>query len=410
MNYFQIIYIILFFFSITDFINPRDVRFHKNMYNLAFFSLFLLCFAKYYFGPDIAAYNSLYSSVPNVVELFQGYKLNTFFEKGFAYFCSILKLFNISFWGMTAVVTCIYFYALHKLFKLIPTKRCLALLILVIFDKDLMFIQYRQCLAISFYILMYLSYINKKNIKVLIYAVLAALFHKSAFIFVFPSLILLYLPIVIKSRTYFICFITFLLVLFLPWQAILLKVIRLLGFSSGIVLSLEYHLSHRAGFQIIFVIYSLILLLLSVIELKDNKFMSMNKLMFVSWILVIMSIHFPAMQGRMRSYLIPFLIVYLFNACYYFRDSTVVQYNRFIISDLSKSIVCYSISSLLILFSFYTLFTGIKKRNTLESGLYNSSTIFELFRHSKDELIERQKEKARIYWATEKDMSIGKNK
>jgi hypothetical protein len=142
---------------------PTNKRLHNQIYHIAFFITFFLFTIKYYYGADVINYYKFYKDIADPISIIlQEPGTETPFEIGFVLFMSILKWINLSYWWMTALVSIIYFYAIYKLFNLIPSYKIVALLILVLLDYNLIFATHRQCLAVSFFILLFLSYLEKK--------------------------------------------------------------------------------------------------------------------------------------------------------------------------------------------------------------------------------------------------------
>ena len=110
----------LMLFAATDFVLPADKKFHRLMYQLAFAFVFVFSTIKYYYGADIHWYVRMYDVVAPPMDIVTGKFQWPAFEIGYTYFCSICKYIGLSYWGHTAVVSVIYFYAIHRLFRLMP--------------------------------------------------------------------------------------------------------------------------------------------------------------------------------------------------------------------------------------------------------------------------------------------------
>lgn len=403
MNYYALIFVVLILFAVTDFIAPKDEKFHRRMYQAAFGLTFFFCVIKYLFGPDILIYYNFYETIPSPTDFITGRQGIQKFEVGFNYFCSIIKHLGVSYWGMTVIVACLYFYVLHKCFDKIPSKKCLALLVLVAFDRDLIFIQHRQCMAVSFYILMFFAYIDKKYIQMTLYALLTMWFHKSGMVFVLPVFALLFSSFKVNRRSYFTCIALLLVLGLLPWQNIILTLMRSLPIKANVVNSVAYHLGQYATFQSILIVYVMLLLLQSLVEMKDRLFVKMGVVILLGWIAVLLFYQYPPMQARFRSYLTPFLVMYVFNIFHYFGDDSKVEVDK-ILTSSSYSLVLRDIfAGLFMLYTLYHIYAGVAAVNRLNSNLYESSTIIDLLHTPKKEIVDDRLKRARQYWGTEKD-------
>lgn len=409
MSLITIILLILLCFAITDFINPSNKRLHEQLYKLAFFITFFLFSIKYYYGADIVVYSNIYTEIKEPWNFMSG--LNTvdgYFEPGFLFFVSLVKWLGISFWGMTLIVSIIYFYAIYKLFKLIPSYRIVALFILVLLDYNLIFATYRQCLAVSFFILMYFSYIDKKYIKMLLYALVTILMHKSGIVYVIPVLFLWSLKFFPKRSDFFMCLVLLLLMILIPLQQILTDVINLLPISSGVRMSLLYHVVIFERFQGIIILYSIVLFLLFLINIDDPIYKKMSVIVFLGAITISVFYQSQAMLWRLRSYFLPFMIVYLFTASHFYITNKEVTYSslfnkngRLVLALISIYIMSYSVKS---------IYSVNKIMNQSPSAIYEKSTIFDLLSRDKEEIKKDRMQRALEYWEWDKEKmkKIGK--
>ena len=197
----SLIVIILVFLFVMSFVNVllRDQQpICNQLYKISFFITFFLFTIKYYYGADIANYVPMYETIPTPLEIYQnGYdKYGGYFETSYVYLCSIAKYLGVSFWSFTALISCFYFYALYKLFENVKNYKIVALFIIVLLDYNLIFAAYRQCMSVSFFMLAYVAYINKKKFRMFIYLILVALLHKSGFLFSALFIIILLKPFV----------------------------------------------------------------------------------------------------------------------------------------------------------------------------------------------------------------------
>ena len=133
---------------ILELLTTRNKRSNKLIYNIAFFVVFFIVSIKYYYGPDTALYFFTYNDIENTFS----FDTDQYIEPGFSLFCLLLKKLGVSYWGMTFVVTILYFTAIRILFSSLTKYRTLALTSLVTFEYNLMFFELRQSLAVTFFI------------------------------------------------------------------------------------------------------------------------------------------------------------------------------------------------------------------------------------------------------------------
>ena len=140
MNPSTLLIIVLGLLSLTDFLRGQKFEtLHKQLYALAFFFFFL----KHYYGSDILTYYPHYISTESPFKLIQNNIGNTRFEFGYELYCSILNYIGLGFWWMTFIITVFYFYAINKLFSRLKGYKIFALLLIVFFEYNLFFFEYR---------------------------------------------------------------------------------------------------------------------------------------------------------------------------------------------------------------------------------------------------------------------------
>ncbi|MEE0990015.1 MAG: EpsG family protein [Paludibacteraceae bacterium] len=401
MSYITIIVLILFGFSFTDFILPKNKTLHEQLYKIAFFITFFLFTIKYYYGADVVNYYKVFNKLPgSFVEVFELTKGKYAFEVGFLYFMAIIKWLGLSYWWMTAIVSMIYFYAIYKLFELIPSYKILALLILVLLDYNLIFATHRQCLAVSFYILMYFSYIDKKYIKMLIYAILTILMHKSGVICVLPVLFLWSLKFFPKRRDFLVCLVFLFLMVLIPLQQILIHVINILPINVAIKMSLSYHVLFFNRYQGILILYSVILFLLFLLNIDNPIYKKMSVIVFVGAITISVFYQSQAILWRLRSYFLPFIVVYLFTASHFYITSNEVTCSR--LFNKSGKLVIAIVTIYIMGYSAKSIYSVNKIMNETPSAIYEKSTIFDLISKDGEEIKSDRLQRAKEYWAWKK--------
>ena len=395
MNYLTIIFIILFALSLTDFIYPRQEKLHKQMYAIAFGLTYFLFTIKYYYGGDIIFYSHLYDSIASPVVLLSDPSnklLGNYMEPGFLLFLSTLKHLGFSFWMMTAIVSTIYFYAIYLLFKKIPSKKTFALLILVVLDFNLIFATFRQCLAVSFFIFMLLAYIDKKYWKSILFLILALSMHKSTLF----ACAFLVIALTLKSykstkhNYYFLIVLLFLFSLF-SFSDTIRFILEKTNASEWIIFSVEHHLLLAQRLQSIFVLYFITIFTVAFYYRNEEDTGREKRIIqwvsFVALLMVVVLYQYWYLLTRFRSFFIPIVLVFVFRLLH--------EHKAKYIWFRQGAVIC-----------IYLLFSALITRraieqNNLESGIYDTSTIFSRITKSEEQIKKEQLRKANIFWSKE---------
>lgn len=400
MNLLLWIFTILFCLALTDFVTDRYPRLQNQIYHIAFMTTYILFTIKYYYGPDIVHYVPFYETIQQPKDILNG-NYNGIFEIGYAFFCSVIKQIGISFWGMTAIISTIYFIAIYMLFKQIPKRKTFALLILVILDHILIFSTYRQCLAVSCFIFMVLSFWKKKILLSMIWCVISVTLHKSAIFISIPALLLLNITSIKVDRHIYSALILILIaMLAIPASDSASAIIRLLPLDNETIRSITHHLSLARNIQMIFIIY--LLYMIAIVYYRSIRYTNTVTEKHFRWIilagaLIIVALYqYYYILNRIRSYLLPFLITYIF-----------------IIVNERKSILCGASANIrsaaniirqtailaTLVYCVHFSISLYKSQKNLKGNVYATSTILELHNHSEEYLKKRQIRTAQIYWA-----------
>jgi hypothetical protein len=347
---------------------------------------------KYYFGPDIFLYIPLYDKVESPWYILKyGTSVSTHFEIGYVFFCSVLKYIGISFWGISFIITSIYFYVIYKLFNYLSDYKIFALFLLVLLDYNLLFYEFRQCLAVAFFILSFLSFKNKKYFKYLLYTIGAILVHKSAIIMcslMFISLNIKYIKI--NNKIYFIISILLVFFAFIGMDTFLKIILDLLPLNSNVLHSIIHHLSETKNFQLILIIYFLTICCIiyyNNFNTEDPQWQKWHWIALVFFILVVLLYQYWFLFNRIRSYFLPFILVYCIN---------IINGSR-VRPVLYKQILVFC----LYLYSINYIHSYYKGQESFKSGVGKSSTIFDLRKKSEEQIKKENLEKAKKYWKDE---------
>ena len=392
MSLITIISIFIIVMATTDFMFPNMPRLKNDIYKVSFFIVYFLFTIKYYYGADIHTYVPQYENIPSISYIL-AHPFDMRFELGYSIFCSILKSLGCSYWCMTAIISTIYFTAIYTLFKHLKTNKIFALMILVVIDNNLIFAAFRQCLSVSFFIFMILALQKRKYIETIICASLTILFHKSGIFVVLPTLLYLLIPnYIIKQYIFQILLLLLCVLLFFPLIKLITPIVGLLPLPDQSLESIQHHLLLGRTVQVVFLVYLTTILCLTYFSKNQtNKINTIKYAVIIGLILIVCLYQYYYVLNRMRSYFLPFIIIYTINSAYeYFKDNNkLLPY-----STLLKQL---SILFIFIYVSYFT-YTIEKTYSQTISQFYDRTTIFELRHHSKAEIRARQLKKAETYW------------
>ncbi len=374
--------------SFIELLYPNAKNLSNQLYQLALLITTFLVAIKYYFGPDIAIYVPMYENIKPLKDLL--FTPNTSdYEIGFLAYISICKHWlGLNFWAMTASITVIYFSTLHLLLRRLTTFKTFALFSIIFLQTNLIFFEFRQCLAVSFFILSILSLEKKQYIPLLIFSFLSIITHKSAIIIYIISLIGLLLSHFKQDNNFFSISIFFLFAFILiPLKSLLLTTSQLLPFSAEVLESIQKHLIIEQRFQVIFLIYLIVSYSLYIYFYKNQKLKTWHIITICGLIVIALFYQYWFFINRLRSYFIPFIAVYTIITC------TKSPNKQLFIKQLT-------------ILSIYCLF-AVSLRNTyignanLKSGIAETSTIFQLLNDSEQNIKAKNLKKAQLFWDTE---------
>lgn len=380
MSLMVILILLLIPLSFFELLFEKSERSQRFLFQIAFFMAFFVVFIKYYYGTDIKIYTSLYDSIASV-SLYD----SSYFEPGFLLFLRFCKAINLSFWWVTALITFLYFSALRLIFLQIPKYRVLALLILVVFDYNLMFFELRQCMAVAFFLLAYISHNSQKKIAAFCYLILVILFHKSGiFMVVMFGITIGMKNTKVKSYLYGIAIFCMLLLISLPIERILALVLKV--FDDGVVIrSVEHHLLVVDNFQLVYIVYVLLSVLLYLIAKKEKEASFDSQFVFVSFVLIVLFVKHWFLLNRIRSYFLPIILMYIFSNQQHIERKIIKQ-------------IAFSGVAIYMLLTTFLLYRNIE---SAKSKVNYPQTIFSLLKHSKSEIIEKTDKRIDKFWKDE---------
>lgn len=401
MNFVILVLTVPFICAVSDFFTFNMPKLQNQIYKLSFLITYIICTAKFYYGGDIWIYENHFQDLPKLSGILSYDSENIRFERGYTYLCAIVKQLGGTMWTISAIASTLYFIAIHKLFKYIPSHRSFALYILLLLDSTLILTQFRQTLAVSCFIFMVLAFWKQKYLLSFIWCLISITFHKSAMSMAIPVFILLNLSrIKIDRNIYGVMTLLLVLMLFFPIIDVLLNVVDNLSLSESTSKSILHHLSLGRQFQSVFFIY--IVYIVSVLMFRKFQPNNLQYERQFQWIvltgviLVVFLYQYYYLLNRLRSYLLPFLITYLFVL------ADKKQWNTTITNVKALSAINIIRSISVIIFFIYGITYSIsfhKSSLNLKSKIHNDvPTLFTLISKSPETVKGSQLKKAEKFW------------
>lgn len=362
-------------------------RMQRDVFKVVFCVVAVLFTSKYYYGPDITTYVPLYDEIGDLSTFFSSGRLKSF-EWGFVLFCSICNTLGLSFWSMTAVVSLTFFAGLYLLLRRLRYGQVMALTLIVIMNPDLIYAQFRQCLAVSLFIFAVLLADKHKHTPALLLAILAMTMHKSAMFMIAPAI--LYYAIQ-PCRMEMSSLGTMLLVLFLlvliPTQEIVEQWADNFQMNESAEKSLKMHIAFSNLRQSNLLIFGTAIVSLMTFSAGKRGRTAILSAAMMALLVTVVFYQYYMMANRLRAYFLPFAVVAIIEAGIEAKESNL-PWNA-LVRQTSKIIV-------LVFLIYKTCAFNI---NSAKDGdTLKMSTIFELTAHSGKELRERQMEKAQYFW------------
>ncbi len=308
--------VITAFFSVIELNIPNQKRLQNQLYQIVFYTVFFIVGIKYYYGPDIHLYVPLYENIESPWYIWQnGSHIGKGIEIGYLYYCSIFKWIGCSFWLFTFSITCIYFYSIYQCFKHIENYRITALFALTVFESNILFFEFRQAIAVSFFILGILAFLEKKYIKYLFYIVISVFFHKSAIFVAILSFIVLFVPTIKYSRNYYLTLCLIIISgIFISFGDILTFLTTILPIPDTTINSISHHLDVENSFQIIFILYCITFVCLYQYSINTDNDKKRFYVLILSFFLIIAIFYkYWFFLNRVRSFFSPLIIVFIIN-------------------------------------------------------------------------------------------------
>ena len=376
-------------FAVVDLLSTRYLRMQRQIYHICLITLYVLFLIRYYYGPDIYAYVPHYENIPHPLKLTPD---DMMFETGYEYFCSVLHWAGLSYWGMTAIITTLYFASLACLIHSLKSHQTFALSCIILLDYNLICAENRQCLAVSMFIFMVLLLQKRKYILSLALAIAIVLTHKSGFMPVGLTVLGLILYDHRQNDTaYNLLIFVLMIVLLIPVSQIASPVLARLPLPSSYIKSLEHHLLLGRQFQVIALIYLSVLVLISVhtTRRQHNRFTWLAIETLAGMVIVVALYQYFFLVNRMRSYFLPFIVCYIIHLTCDRELSFSVPYGK---------MARQAVAVLLLLYFTHSTIGYINGAKRLHAPIAKASTVFELRKHTSADIRARQMKIALQYW------------
>ena len=395
------IFILLIGAAILDFALTRYVRLQESVYRIALIVTWFLFTIRYYYGADIYNYVPVYEHLHPWYWYLQNPDRYDF-EHGFVQFCAVLKGLGLSYYWMTAIVTTFYFVVIGLLFRQIKRHKSLALMALVIFDYNLIFAAHRQCLAVSFFILMVLALDKRQYIWAAILAVLCSEMHKSGIFIAGLTWIIFVLHHHKMERAFFLSFLGLLvLMLVLPMTALNTSFVASLPLPESFVRALTEHLSLGRRIQVVWAMYAMVLVCIEY-YVQNRKLLGRRgteAVVIMGVVLMVLLYQYFYLLVRLRSYFLPVMLVYLFRLVQDAEDSGDLSIQGGV---LLKELCCI----FAIAYFGYVTYRFEQSANRMferaytpqQKTIYSPSTVFDLRHRSAKDIQKERMLIAKYYW------------
>lgn len=389
-NYIVFILWIALFAMVADGMTTQFPKIQQSLYTLFLFILSTLFLIRYYYGPDIMSYVPHYENIASPLTLFHHPEQMTF-EWGYEMFCSVLHLIGISYWGMTAVITILYFTALTLLFRFLTAHRLFALSCVVLFDYSLIYAQNRQCLAIAFFIFFILCLQKRRWLYAALWGLLVVLTHKSGFLPVALTLAggLLYFERE-SASPYHVLVLILSFLLLIPVSKIGSSLLSLLPLPETYITSLAHHLKLGRQFQTIAFLYIAVFMLISIYHTHHfTRYDWIAVSVLIGAVMIVVLYQYYFLLNRIRSYFTPLIVFYVIRLISDTPRTVSVPYAGLIRQTVAVMVFLYCCNST----SGY-----MRASRQFHAPVTKACTLFDLRHHSAQEIRNRQMRIAAQYW------------
>ncbi|HBZ33814.1 MAG TPA: hypothetical protein DEO38_01805 [Bacteroidales bacterium] len=368
-------------------------KMQRQIFYLAFAFSFVWSTLKFAYGPDIITYIPLYRTIESPLGILSQWGQTTF-ESGFSLFTSLCKFSGLSFWAYTAVISTLYFVAIFLLLRKVSFYPTIALTILLSLDSNLYLKEFRQCLAVTFFIFAILLFSNRKYFWSLLCFVACSTMHHSAIYIIFVTALLYGLSnIRTDGRSYAVLALMLIILAAIPWGILTSSIkVNLMTISDRTIQSLFEHLTVTSnGFQKIVIIYLALICALAYYLQPERGSRTLHWMMWTVVFVIVLLSDYWFLLNRIRSYFLPFLVVY---------TSNVLDYKRVQHPTISMSPIPRQVFGLLLLVfvAFDALYSVPQSLKRQKYPTDDISLIVGVNKHNEELLTEKKMRRAIKYW------------
>lgn len=387
LNLITLISVILLCAMVTEWLFAGFERMQRDVFKLIFCVVAVLFTIKYYYGPDISTYVPLYENICGLDRVVAKSR-STGFEVGYLAFCSICRAAGLSFWGMSVVVSVLIFSALYLLIRRLRYGQVMALALIVIMNPDLLYAQFRQCLAVAFFIFAVLLADNRKYLLALILAFVAMTMHKSAMFMIAPAILYYAIqPMRMEMSSLGTMLLVLCLLVLIPTQELIEHVVDSMHIGGSAMKSLKMHISFTNLYQSNLFIFGAALVSLMTFSHGKRGRTAILVAAMMALMVTVVFYQYYMMAARLRAYFMPFAVVTIIAAGIEAKEE-----------NLPWSTLVRQTSKIVVL-GFLVYKTVAMNVNSAKDGdVLDICTVFDLSDHSEKELRDRQMAKAQKFW------------
>lgn len=362
-------------------------RMQRDVFKVVFCVVAILFTAKYYYGPDITTYVPLYEATGDLHRFVTKGHI-TSYEWGYVLFCSLCHTLGLSFWWMTAVVSLAFFVGLYLLIRRLKYGQVMALTLIVIMNPDLIYAQFRQCLAVTMFIFAVLLADKRRHILALLLAILAMTMHKSAMFMIAPAILYYAIqPCRMEMSSLGTMLLVLILLVLIPTQEFVEQWVDSWQIGRAAGKSLRMHLSFSNLRQSNLLIFGAAIVSLMTFTAGKRGRTAILSAAMMALLVTVVFYQYYMMANRLRAYFLPFAVVAIIEAGIEAKEE-----------NLPWSALVRQTSKVVVL-GFLIYKTCAFNINSAKDGdTLKMSTVFELTSHSEAELRARQLERAQDFW------------
>jgi len=362
-------------------------RMQRDVFKLVFCVVAVLFTVKYYYGPDIATYVPLYDMIGDLDKYRSGDRVDGF-EIGYVIFCATCNSLGLSFWGMTVVVSLLIFTALYCLIRRLRYGQMMAFALIVIMNPDLIYAQFRQCLAVTLFIFAVLLADKRKYIIALLFAAVAMTMHKSAMFMIAPAILYYAVqPMKMEMSSLGTMLLVLCLLVLIPTQDFVESMVDSVSLGESATKSIKTHISFSNLRQSNLLIYGAAIVSLMVFSSGRRGRSATLVAAMMALIVSVVFYQYYMMANRLRAYFLPFAVVAIIQAGIEAKEL-----------NLEWSTLVRQVSKVVVLCFLIYKTVSFNINSAKDGDVLEMCTVFELADHSKQEICDRQMAKAEKFW------------